>query len=377
MKALCWVVAVYVCATLNTMAIAAESEPTGIYHNSAGKGPTDWAKYLADDAAGSVTAAGLLGISGDVVTNVENLRDVVVSFKGLRTDEGKGTLGISVTPAMTAFSPVSLANYRDHSWIRFLSSTTLSYAQGSADIDDAEYDRQAVAAQLSYVFRSADDPIIAFDKAARGDPDAITVCKIKAAVDLENMKEEGKDDEVAFNKKLNEAVAECDKNVKAALRWNRSGASIAYGHGWIKPKSGGKQGNLGNTVAVTGTYGFEQFDSLENKAAITAIWRLSSDEPVLESLATDAIVRKDRSLLVGRLTFGSEKLRALIEVSDAKSDDITASQRTFKKALGVDLRLLEGTWINFRVGRQRNIEGTDDETASVVSVSYSPSALLK
>ena len=66
-----------------------------------------------------------------------------------------------------------------------------------------------------------------------------------------------------------------------------------------------------------------------------------------------------------------------IEVSDARSREITASQRAFKQALGLDYRITDGAWINLRVGKQRTVDGTDDETGTLFNVSYSPEALLK
>ena len=67
----------------------------------------------------------------------------------------------------------------------------------------------------------------------------------------------------------------------------------------------------------------------------------------------------------------------MIEASNAKSDQITASQRVFKSAFGIDYRVSDGVWLNFRLGKQRKIDGTGDEIGSFFGLSVSPSALLK
>ncbi|WP_341920368.1 hypothetical protein [Hydrocarboniphaga effusa] len=359
---------------LCAMKVVAAPAAEPLYENTTGGGSTDWSKYLADDAGGSVTAAGLLGISGDVVTNVENLRDVVVSFKGLRTDEGKGTLGISITPGRTSWSPFDLTQYKDSNIVRFLSSATISYAQGEAEIEDVEYERQAYAVEMSYIFSRSEDPVIAFDDAATGAV-SISDCKLQQIVrDRAQARAPSAPDPQA----LVAAIEACDKAVKAKLRWNRSSMSISYGQGWIKGKeSGAQQRGIGRTYVASLTYGFEPVKALSNRAALTAIYRRTEGEPVLETLGYSDVERKDRGLIVGRLVFGSEKIRAVIEASDAASTEITGSQRTFKEAAGFDVRVVDGLWLNLRFGRQRNIEGTDTEKASLLNISYSPSALLK
>ena len=55
----------------------------------------------------------------------------------------------------------------------------------------------------------------------------------------------------------------------------------------------------------------------------------------------------------------------------------TASQRAFTRALGLDLRVQEDLWLGLRFGRQRKIDGSGTEIGSLLSLSYSPTGLLK
>jgi hypothetical protein len=187
----------------------------------------------------------------------------------------------------------------------------------------------------------------------------------------------------------------CREKAEAAVneRWNRSQMSIAYGEARIRPKDDSRpEESLGKTLSVTVVYGFDfprappadgektgkpKFGSLSRNYALTMNYRRSTDEPVLATLAQPQITFKDSSLFIARLAGGTAESRIYIEVSNAKSRDITASQRAFKQAVGLDYRIMEGTWLNLRVGKQRTVDGTDDETGTLFSVSYSPEALLK
>lgn len=117
---------------------------------------------------------------------------------------------------------------------------------------------------------------------------------------------------------------------------------------------------------------------LKDRAALAVSFRRTWDEPVLSSLVTGPAQEKDSSLLVARLTGGSDRFRALIEGSNAKArEGTTPSQRAFKAAIGVDVKLpYEGLWVSLRVGKQETVTGDDTEVGSFLNISYSPTALL-
>jgi hypothetical protein len=173
----------------------------------------------------------------------------------------------------------------------------------------------------------------------------------------------------------------CKDAAIKALRWNRSQSFASLATGWIKPTDGSpKQESLGRTAVVGLIYGFDGVDllGLKDRAALAVSFRKTWDEPVLSSLVTGPVQNKDSSLFVARLTGGSDRFRALVEGSNAKArDGTTPSQRAFKAALGVDVKLpYEGLWVSLRVGRQKTVAGDDTEVGSLLTISYSPTALL-
>lgn len=412
------------------LAIGAEKTPeqqaNEIYSETDGVASKDWTDYLTDEAAGSVSAAGMLSISGDSITNVENVRDLVASLKGLSSDDSKATLAISVTPGRSDLSPFSLQSYYNNPLVRLAANTTFGYAQGDAEISGTKFERQAASIETSFYFSpEEDDPVIALQARVSGSYGKGGACDLMpseaqaapaaaaapkqgepksaeeqrlsdllqgganqvpaAAVPADQLAQRSPNDAVRptpvpedQQTSFQNQVAECDAEVTKGFRWNRSRGSVAFATGWIKPKTGpGKEESLGQTAVVSLAYGFDHWDSLRQNLQAAVIYRYSWDEPVLDSLVTGPLQEKDKSLVVFRLVGGSKRFRALLEVSDAHSDDVTSSQRTFKQAVGLDVRLHEATWLNLRVGRQSSVDGTDDETGSVVSISYSPTALLK
>lgn len=387
-------------------AYAQDEEPKTIYKDSHGNPLDDWTQYLVDDAAGSVSAASLLGISGEAVAPVENVRDLVASLKGLSSEGDNATLALSVTPGRTELAPVDHRWYYDSNWARLLANITIGYAQGDADIGGTAFERRATSIETGFIVDKKEDPVIMLGDtlaAAKGkcdlddpekNPDVVLARKTerdklkaarKAAGSDANEGVDNTPEEVAtlesddIAKAEEAAINECFDEALKKLRWNATRFSLMYGTGWIKPKSGGDQETLGHTGVLSFTYGFEQKvfgEWLKKSLAATVIYRYTSDEPILETLETAAVRKKDSSLVVGRLAGGTEKIRGLIEVSDARSDDITASQRAFKQAVGLDVRVYDATWINLRFGRQRTIDGTENEIGSLLTISYSPSALL-
>lgn len=161
-----------------------------------------------------------------------------------------------------------------------------------------------------------------------------------------------------------------------AKKWNRSRFSLSYATGAIKPTGGsGSSESLGQSLALSALYGFDGIPALQQRAAITVSVRRTNDEPVLSSLSS-SLVTKNSTLAAIRLSGGSSVFRGLVEANNAKQSEVTSTQRTLRRALGVDLRVMDGLWLNLRYGKQRKIDGTGDETASFLVLNYSPSALL-
>jgi hypothetical protein len=391
-------VAILACLLGAPLAAAAQGQadaPKTIFEEL--KGAINWADLLTDHAPGSISASNMLGIDGDSVTNVENVRDVVVSLKGLGSNGSDATFGLSITPARTSLSPMDLSTYASGTLWRLLGATTFGYAQGDATIEGKEFERRAMSIETSLFFREADDPVLAYafairDGMRKGEgPCAIfEPSKPKAAPKPKTPAvSEEVEDPVArpgvvtgpAADSVKKRAADCKDSVIKALRWNRSQSFGSFATGWIKPSDGStSQETLGRTAVVGLTYGFDGVDflNLRDRAAFGVSYRKTWGEPVLSTLVTGPVREKDSSLLVGRLTGGSDRFRALLEASNAKGDDgVTPSQRAFKAALGVDVKLpYEGLWVSLRVGKQKTITGDDTEVGSLLNISYSPTALL-
>lgn len=389
--------------------------PTELFTETSGIS-SKWEDYLTDSAAGSVSAAGLLGIDGQSVKTVENVRDLVAAFDGFRTEDGQGTMAFSITPGRTEVTHVDLPTYYENPWARQWANTTFGYAQGKQEISSAQFDRYAYSVETSILFDRAQDPVLAFADAiyaAQGkcalETDPVIVAAAKAvrengetiqsigrAIDNarrrvgngEHLPEAEKPEALEAQKnaleqkqpglQANLAAAErvvvndCYASTMTSIAWNRSRVAFLYGGGWIKPidESLGGEKSLGHTAVITGTWG------VHKSVGLTALLRGTWDEPILETLGTGAVQKKDSTLIVGRAAFGGERLRFLVEGSNAKDKDVTASQRAFKVAAGLDARVYNALWVSLRFGRQSKVSGGDDESASLLSISYSPTALL-
>lgn len=163
---------------------------------------------------------------------------------------------------------------------------------------------------------------------------------------------------------------------KHAEKWNRSRYSISYATGSIKPTDGSTSSTgLGQTLALSVLYGFDGVKYLDERAAITLTVRRNDNEPILETLG-GTVREKDSTLAAIRLSGGSSVFRGLIELNNAKDDEVTSMQRTMRRAIGVDFRIMEGLWLNLRYGKQRKVDGTGDESSSFLVLNYGGMATL-
>lgn len=358
-------------------------------------------KLLVDNAAGAVSAATLAGVESDSMAVVENVRDFSLLIKGF-DGEGKA-FGIAVTPARTnfAFPSYTLGEYaaKDGHFTRLMASLTVSYAQGKTEVEKIGFNRRAMSIATSAFWNPDEDPVVVIAKATecgRAALDALGDDKpslSQAEIDklVADAQKEGADGLKA--RQARRATAEQEKAAKKAWddcvtpilkkteeKWNRTRYSLSYGTGTIRRADGSGDGvNLGRTFAMSFAYGFDGIETLKlkDRAAITLTVRRSQKEPVLESLVTGPIQYKNSTLAAIRVSGGSSTFRGLIEANNAKSVDLTTTQRTFRRAAGFDMRVLDGLWLNLRYGKQRKVDGSGkDETGAFLALNYSPSALL-
>jgi hypothetical protein len=71
----------------------------------------------------------------------------------------------------------------------------------------------------------------------------------------------------------------------------------------------------------------------------------------------------------------TQDLYALAEVSNAKATSTNVSN-IFKYAVGVDKRLMDGVWIELRLGRNHTQDGKSEQTTALMNLKFSPKSSL-
>jgi hypothetical protein len=400
------------------MAVLAPALSSVCFAQDAKKAGSGLDDYTVDVTAGAISASGLVGLTGSAITQVETAQDIVAALQPAATSGAKVGFGLAITPARTALTPMPASLYRGSddggnwsNWYwRVLGATTLSYAQTSTDISSTTYRKQAVSLDTSYYLKRSEDPILmgqdAFGKcderqkldrkAAQAgrdenlakrlkaaaqlvinDPKASEDAKLKAEQQLnsaedtiakaEDIKKSSVPDTEAANKK-------CIDDKLATSKWNASRLSLSFGTGWIQPEdsSMGKE-SLGRSATLNGLF------EAGSQGAVNLSLRRTTHEVDLTTLTTTPAF-KSSNLAALRYTYGTKDdngaIKVLGEVSNAKASEVTQSNSVFKYAFGVDARLAKGLWLEFRLGRNRTIDGTSNQTTGLLTLTFAPTAGL-
>jgi hypothetical protein len=375
---------------------AASTSDRTLYQTTSGAGSTDWSSYEVDTAPGSISAAGMLGISGGAITNVDSIKDFNVALNSVASGGSKTGFALSFTPARSAIVPMNQSTYVGDTikaplrtfLLRLLGSTALGYAENDTSVSSTNYHQQAVSVQVSGFFVDNDDPVVGlYNALGSGKPpcDASTIL----AQTPKPMPKPGSPpgipteapEDVAADKTVHAANwANCKSYVAKTVPWNPSTYSFGYATGWIKPTTGnGPQETLGHTYFVGAQWGFirpEDPATSTNGMLIAIAYRRSENEPVLNTLGTPKVDYQNSNIVYAKLSGGSSTLRGLFEYNSTKSTNITQSQLALKEAIGIDAQLAKNTWISFRFGKQNSITGSTKQNASLLNISYSPAALL-
>lgn len=360
-------------------------------------GSQELAKATVDTAPGAVSAIGRLGIDGDQVVAVDNPRDLSLAIKP--TKDGSA-FGISFTPARSAIAPMSIATYHGSTWARLLAGTTLAWAQTTTTVNDKAYRQRAFSLETSiYLQPEKDDPAVLYWNALKAadvnkpdDPCVLIPAQnpvataaapngpAAPAVVGEGVAKPATapaEGDAALKDGLDKRADACRKKALAGARWNASRAWASIVDGRYSPQSGGGSSRgLGKTLVLGASWGFGDAGAAR-ASSLTLAGRKTWDEPTLATLDAASPTRQDSWLVTLRGAYGSATQRVLVEASRLKSDDPTATTRTFKRSLGIDMKIGSGTWLILRTGKQRRVDGNGDESGSSVSLSLSPTELLK
>ena len=352
--------------------------------------------YLVDINSGAVSAMGLIDAKDMAVSTVETSQDLVLALNPLVSgSSGKKAFGLAITPARTTITPMSGYTYVTGGPLaRLFGAATLSYAQNEADYATMKYRKQAASLNTLYYFSDDDDPIVlanrAFVSCANASADAL-VAKQKEINDERVAKRKEINDEPVASKIIDEVAqqrlealtkgrqAELNKCIDPVLnkaRWNAQRMTASIGYGRIKRDAGpgsslslGKSANV-NLLFPMGPTGTRFGD----KGSVQVSLRYARDAVDTTTLGTTPTF-KNSNLAAVRLTYGDQEasaLRVMAEASTAKNRQGDAFKEAFKYAVGVDKRVMEGLWFEFRLGRNRSVVDGKEQTTGMVSLNFQP-----
>jgi hypothetical protein len=358
-----------------------------------------WQNYLLDDAAAHVSAASMAGIAQSAVTIAESTRDFGLLMQAVDPKNKGG--GIAITPARTRhpFPKINLNDYLTNTlWLQPVVNLTLSYAQGVSDTDAAKYRRRGVAISTNGTFDKKDDPVQVRVKTLECADSAITAAASAAtAASGPIVPNPGPNrPTTAPNTGLSEAITACEKaeTKKFDARWFRPVWSVTIATGDVAlDSSGASSVGSGTSAVLAARYGRGFSKSLAAAAsdakpseatepdfdwgwALSASARYNHREPVLSSVGSGSVQRQSSNLFAIRAAAGTDTVRLLGEASNASTRAVQGGEQTLKSALGIDYRVAPGTWLNFRYGRREKTSGNGDESAGLLTLTLSPSALM-
>lgn len=353
--------------------------------------------YLVNIDAGAVSAAEILGMSGSLVSTVHATKDLVAALNTATGDTGKGGFGISFTPARSGIDAFSMSmerylekgNYLSRAW----GNTTFSYAQNRSSIAGTDYRQDAVAMRTVLYMDDAKDPVRASHAAFKDES-----CREEVAPDLllkavaEERAKLGREliaaDREALRKRLKQQapirealIKDANKQaacIKAAVKeasaqWNTTEVALMVGQGWIRGSvANAERLSMARHISLVGAWGPNE-SSLLNLTV-----RRVDRELVLDSIATTPVY-KSFTLAAVRYTvgFGTERdFYAIAEISNARKNVNTTSNTAFKSALGVDKKLGENMWLEFRLGRSRSSTGSGEQTSALMNLKIAPNSGL-
>jgi hypothetical protein len=349
----------------------------------------EFSSFTVDIDAPAVSAGGLVGLEKSAIQHIETSQDFAVAIKPFGSGDSKSGFGLSITPARTALLPMPFSDYAKSGFYRTLGSLTFSYAENAADISGVSYRKYGVSADVYYYLKPAQDPIlIAHATFARcvTKLDPLWEAAEDAIIERKEAERKNPNDPALPGLKAKEEKArkeylstleKCEKDPEAQARrspWNANRVSLAIGAAWLRPEDKSRsRESLGRAITVGGVLG------LSEKSAAYFGLRHTTREADLTTLA-GPVQHKKSNLAAARYVYGnkSEEVDAkmLAEISNAKSSTVTEANHVFKYALGFDRKIAKGTWLQFRLGRNRTIDGTSTETTALMTLNLAPTAGL-
>ena len=119
----------------------------------------------------------------------------------------------------------------------------------------------------------------------------------------------------------------------------------------------------------------EGSDEFEWGWALSGSAKLARNDPVLSTLGTAALERKTTNIVALKGAAGTATMRAVAEYSSAQLREAQAGELTLNKAVGLDYRVREGWWLNFRYGKRKKSSGDGEDIAGLMTLTISSAAL--
>lgn len=326
--------------------------------------------FLADTGAATVSAADIAGVTKSAVQNLQSTQDLVLLFRPFTSTTSKAGYGLAITPARTAFSPISGRQYRENDFIRFFSSTTLSFAESGVTIGSTSFRKLAYSIDASYYLDKSNDPILR----AR---ESFLKCPARQALEDEafELRRAGKGAEAERKDgDASKAHVSCVNDAVKLTPWNVAKVSVSYGSGTIRPDDGnGASRSLGRRLSLNAMAG------VGDNGALNLALRSTRSEIDIATINADPVF-KNSSTAALRFTYGSSdngRWRALAEVSNAKRSRGALSESVYQHAIGIDYRLVNGSWLEFRIGRSLKEDGNSSHVIGMLTLNIAATSTLK
>jgi hypothetical protein len=340
--------------------------------------------YLVDITGGAVAATSIIGAGKSPITQIEVSQDLLLALQPFTSaDSQKSGFGIAITPAKTTIFPMAGRTYVGSTYARLLGNLTLSYAQNQAEYASQTYRKSALSIDTVYYWNLTDDPVYIASDAYKTCADAEGPANAQRLVEVNERRRRG---EFKSNEEFEAALKELDDKHAAVLlkcidealaakqkvRWNSTRFSASYGEGRIKGATTGDSHSLGRSFNLNGQV------RAGTKGVVNLSLRHAENALDPGTLGTSQLTFKSSKLAAVRFTYGDQddsNLRALAEVSNSKSSSANAFKEAFMYAVGIDKKLMKGTWLEFRLGRNRSVVNDKEQTTALLSFSLSPTLL--
>lgn len=337
-------------------------------------------EYLIDITGGAVSAAGLIGIEKTAITQIQTAQDFVVAIQPFTSNGQKAGFGLAFTPARTKFFPVSGRAYYDNGFIRLLSNITLSFAQASREIDKKNYSQSGYSVDTYYYVDRDMDPAIIDSIVWKSCADKTKSENLINLGKFNDAYPPGQPRDPKAQQDLDKITQERDKGLRACQdkvqdskkAWNASRLSLSFGKGHMVRDADGDKFSLGESLTLNGMF------SVGTKGAVNVSLRRTSGALDVDSLNSATANYRSSKLAGIRFTYGDlddTSLRAIVETSNSKSSSASAFRDVFMYAAGLDKKIMDGMWLEFRLGRNHSNENGKEQTAALMKLNVLPSLL--